>query len=341
MTDPIKLIGNVASPYTRKMVAYLRYKRIAYEVIWGQPENVLEEMKIEPPKPILLPVFILDRDGQATAVTDSTPLIREFEEKYPDRSVLPKDPALNFINYILEDFGDEWCTKFMFHYRWYFDEDADNAGTILPLGINNVLKDDELAFFKEHFAKRQIDRLWVVGSNDDTAEFIDKSYKNVLSIFEEHFKKHPFLLGNFPSSCDFSVYGQFTQLVGFDPTPRRIAHEISPRTVAYVNTLDDRGGLDYVEENNSLDSLSDSIHDLFKELSNSYVPTMIKNHKAIKEGEKEWSVDLAGYPWKQKSFPYQAKCLDWIRDEFKGLDNENQEKVLGFLTATNCQSLVE
>jgi glutathione S-transferase len=341
MKEPIKLIGNVASPYTRKMVAYLRYKRIPYEVIWSPAEDVLKKMNIEPPKPILLPVFILDRDGQPSAVTDSTPLIREFEEKYPDRSVLPKDPALNFINFILEDFGDEWCTKFMFHYRWHFDEDADNAGTILPLGINSALTDDELAFFKEHFAKRQIDRLWVVGSNNDTAEFIDKSYKNVLSIFEEHFKKKPFLLGNSPSSCDFAVYGQFTQLVGFDPTPRRIAHEISPRTVAYVNTLEDRGGLDYVEENNSLDSLSDSIHDLFKELAISYVPTMIENHTAIKVGEKEWSVDLAGYPWKQKSFPYQAKCLDWIRDEFKDLDNKNQEKVLGFLTATNCQSLVE
>ena len=276
MTDPIKLIGNVASPYTRKMVAYLRYKRIPYEVIWGQPEDILISMNIEAPKPILLPVFILDREGQAIAVTDSTPLIREFEDKYPDRSVLPNNPALNFINFVLEDFGDEWCTKFMFHYRWHFDEDADNAGTILPLGINSNLKDDELAFFKEHFAKRQIDRLWVVGSNNDTAEFIDNSYKKVLTIFEEHFKKQPFLLGNFPSSCDFAVYGQFTQLVGFDPTPRRIAHEISPRTVAWVSTLEDRGGLSYSEENKSLDSLSNSIHDLFKELSISYIPTMIE-----------------------------------------------------------------
>ena len=203
------------------------------------------------------------------------------------------------------------------------------------------MKDDELTFFKEVFSKRQIDRLWVVGSNDDTAEFIDRSYKKVLSIFETLFKKQPFLLGNYPSSCDFAVFGQFTQLVGFDPTPRKIAHEISPRTVAWVNTLDDRGGLDYQEENLTLDNLSDSIHELFKELSTSYVPTMIENHRAIENGEKEWSVDLAGYPWKQKSFPYQAKCLDWIREEFKDLDQVNQEKVSNFLTANNCQSLVE
>ena len=209
------------------------------------------------------------------------------------------------------------------------------------MGINNSLKDDELTFFKEVFSKRQIDRLWVVGSNNDTAEFIDRSYKNVLSIFETHFKKQPFLLGNFPSSCDFAVFGQFTQLVGFDPTPRKIAHEISPRTVAWVNTLDDRGGLEYQEENLTLDNLSDSIHELFKELSTSYVPTMIENHRAIGNSDKEWSVDLAGYPWKQKSFPYQAKCLDWIREEFKNLDQANQEKVSNFLKANNCQALVE
>ena len=341
MTNSVKLIGNVASPYTRKMLAYLRYKRIPYEVIWRQAEDALAEMNIEAPKPVLLPVFILNREGKPTAVTDSTPLIREFEEAYPERPVLPNDPALNFINYVLEDFGDEWCTKYMFHYRWHFAEDADNAGTILPLGINNSLKDDELTFFKEVFSKRQIERLWVVGSNDDTAEFIDRSYKKVLSIFETLFKKQPFLLGNYPSSCDFAVFGQFTQLVGFDPTPRKIAHEISPRTVAWVNTLDDRGGLDYQEENPTLDNLSDSIHELFKELSTSYVPTMMENHRAIENGEKEWSVDLAGYPWKQKSFPYQAKCLDWIREEFKDLDQVNQEKVSNFLTANNCQSLVE
>ena len=166
---PIKLIGNPASPYTRKMIAYLRYKRIPHHVIWGDVSDVLKPMNIDPPKPILLPVFLLPRDGKLTAVTDSTPLIEEFENSYPDRPVYPEDQSLRFINYVLEDFGDEWCTKYMFHYRWHFAEDADNAGTLLPLGIMSNISDDELAFFKDNFAKRQIDRLWVVGSNNETA----------------------------------------------------------------------------------------------------------------------------------------------------------------------------
>ena len=150
---PIKLIGNPASPYTRKMIAYLRYKRIPHHVIWGDVSDVLKPMNIDPPKPILLPVFLLPRDGKLTAVTDSTPLIEEFENSYPNRSVYPEDQSLRFINYVLEDFGDEWCTKYMFHYRWHFTEDADNAGTLLPLGIMNNISDDELAFLKTTLQK--------------------------------------------------------------------------------------------------------------------------------------------------------------------------------------------
>ena len=44
----IKLIGNPASPYTRKMIAYLRYKRIPHQVIWGEVPNVLKTMNIDP-----------------------------------------------------------------------------------------------------------------------------------------------------------------------------------------------------------------------------------------------------------------------------------------------------
>ena len=43
---PIKLIGNNGSPYTRKMVALLRYKHIPYKIIWGEPDEYLDRNNI-------------------------------------------------------------------------------------------------------------------------------------------------------------------------------------------------------------------------------------------------------------------------------------------------------
>ena len=83
-----------------------------------------------------------DERGEFKTVTDSTPIIRRLENEYEGRSVIPDDPALSFINYLLEDFGDEWVTKYMFHYRWHFEEDADNASSILPLNHKVDLADD-------------------------------------------------------------------------------------------------------------------------------------------------------------------------------------------------------
>ena len=128
-----------------------------------------------------MPTFILtDENNDLKAVTDSTPIIRRLEKEFQDRSTIPNDPVLSFINYVLEDFADEWGTKFMFHYRWHDKEDADNAGTILPLQTLGALPDDMLMNFKTMISQRQIDRLWVVGSNNSTAPIIDASYRSCL-----------------------------------------------------------------------------------------------------------------------------------------------------------------
>ena len=40
----------------------------------------------------------------------------------------------------------------MFHYRWHYEEDAENAGTILPLiEFSQTLSEEELAQFKNFY----------------------------------------------------------------------------------------------------------------------------------------------------------------------------------------------
>ena len=59
MTDPIKVFGNVGSPYTQKILSLLRYRNIPYSVSWGDVVQNLSFFNIEPPKPVLLPQLYL------------------------------------------------------------------------------------------------------------------------------------------------------------------------------------------------------------------------------------------------------------------------------------------
>lgn len=344
MTTPerLRLIGGTGSPYTRKMVALLRYRRIPYSITWGDPVGTLDAMGIEKPRPTFHPTFLFKReDGNLESQCDSSPIIRRLESMYPGRSVLPTDPALAFIDYLIEDFGDEWCTKYMFHYRWYPAADADNAGTLLPLGMNVSIPSETHKTFKEVFTKRQVDRLYVVGSNDTTAPVIDASYRRYLAAMEAHLAEQAFMLGNRPGAGDFAMFGQLTQLVGFDPTPRAIAHEVSPRTVAWVDLMEDQCGMEPSEDDwTRLEDIPVTLKGLLNEIGRVYAPALLANARSVEAGEKTWESEIDGTPWTQQTFSYQAKCLQWINEQYSALSDTDRERVDAVLDGTGCEAIL-
>ena len=342
MDKRLQIFGATPSPYTQKMISLMRFKRIPFDVHFGDVASLLKEININSPKPVLLPVMLLEDDsGNEVATTDSTPIIRTLEKDFPERSVLPQDQALNFINYLLEDFGDEWLTKYMFHYRWHFEADADKAGTILPLVNSQVnLPDEILHEAKQFISQRQIERLWVVGSNEDTAKIIDSSFKKFMKLFNLHLENNPFLLGNLPTSSDFAFYGQLSQLIGFEPTSRAIAHDLAIRVIAWHDLMNDLSGLDVCKNTlNILEECPDSLKHILNEVGKFYIPVLLANSKAIANGKESWETEVDGSIWKQKSFPYQAKCLTWIINEFNSLNDADKKRVLDFLDGTGCEKL--
>ena len=341
MTEPLKLVGGTGSPYTHKMIALLRYRRIPYAILWGQVEDVCKGLGVEPPKPAFLPTFLFDDAGGLTAQCDSTPIIRRLEAMQSDRSVLPEDPALAFIDYLIEDFADEWCTKYMFHYRWYPEADADNAGTLLPLGFDGTMDEAVFKQFKAYITDRQVGRLYVVGSNDTTAPIIDASYRRFLAAMELHLSNQHYMLGSRPGAGDFALYGQLTQLVGFDPTPRAIAHEVSPRTVAWVDRIADLSG---VEPSGSdwlrLEDQASSLGEVLSEIGRVYVPAQLANARAAGAGEKDWTCTIDGTQWVQRTFPYQAKCLAWTRQAYRALSEPDRARVDKILQNTGIEAML-
>ena len=337
--NPIAIRGAPGSPYTRKMLAVLRYRRIPYRFLVGLWTKD-EVDSLPAPKVDLLPTFYFETDDGVEAVVDSTPIIRRLEADVLGRSVIPHDPALAFIDYLLEDYADEWLTKAMFHYRWQYPADIELAGEILPRWRDLTASAEEISPRAQFIRDRQIGRLYVVGSNEVTLPVIEASYRRLLGLLDAHIGNGPFVFGQRPGAADFGLYGQLTQLATFDPTPSQLTAEVAPRVLAWVQTVDDLSGLDPSDDDwIARDEIPETLNALLAEAGKTYVPVLLANAKAVDAGAEQVRTEVEGEAWVQQPFPYQAKCLQWVRQEYGRLDAADRAAVDGILSGTGCEAL--
>ena len=203
------------------MLAYLRFRRLPYQFVHSAgpgfpPPSTVETGPLPLPKVVLLPMLWFPHpDGTCgPGLTDSTPLIRMLDTKYTGRPVVPADPALAFLDALIEDWADEWLTKCMYSYRWQGEANIANAARLLPHWSSaSPLSDATITEFGQLFAARQVGRLAVIGCSDVTQPLLASTFQRLLAILNSHLSTHPFLLGHRPSACDFAMYGQLHQLV--------------------------------------------------------------------------------------------------------------------------------
>jgi glutathione S-transferase len=340
MSNPVEFMGAPGSPYTRKMLALMRYRQIPYRVHWttGQVPEGFSKPKV----PLLPTYFLPDKNGELKAVTDSTPLIRRFEVEYEGKSVIPDSPVLSFLNDLIEDYADEWLTKAMFHYRWAHEADYKNAGPLLIFWGSSAVPDETARAMSDQFSKRQIERLYVVGSNDITAPIIESAYARFVTLLDKILAKSGYVLGARPSSADFAILGQLTQLAIVEPTSAKITRDISARVRAWVDRMDDLSGLSPSNEDwFNVPEIRDRLEPLLLEIGRTYVPVMLANAKAAMAGEKSFETEVDNAPWTQPTFKYQTKSLGWVREAYFDLKPDQQTAVDDILKGTGCEALFE
>ncbi|MFK7896653.1 MAG: glutathione S-transferase N-terminal domain-containing protein [Myxococcota bacterium] len=338
--EVLEMMGAPGSPYTRKMRALLRFRRIPFRTI---QQNSPEAEERPAAKVGLLPTFYLPNDaGEIVATTDSTPLIRRFEKSFEGRSVIPRDPALAFLDELIEDYADEWLTKCMFHYRWYHAADAEKARRILPHWSASKVTDDQIAPLQKFFGDRQIGRLGVVGSNEVTAPVIEESYRSFLRVFDALLQESDFLFGGRPASADFALMGQLTCLALFDPTPSALTAQVAPRVYGWTEVTEDLSGIEVADDDwCTPENLPKALRGLLEEVGRLHAPFLLANASAIEGGDDQLETEIAGQSWIQKPFPYQRKCLTWLRESYARLDERARETVDRILRGTGCEVLFE
>jgi len=360
-SNPLILAGAVGSPYSRKMRAALRFRRIPFRWVGAMSPQVPGLPK--PPLP-LMPILFFRRAAEGSfqsaaegsfqsaaegssqsaaegweATSDSTFMLQRLEREYEGRSIVPGDGAVAFLDRLVEDYADEWVTKQMFHYRWAIQENVDNANKMLPRW-NLGIPEEMAAGFGDTFGQRQIDRLWVVGSNEVTRPLIEGSYERLLDILERHLREHHFVLGGRPGACDFALFGQLSQLIQVEPSSQRIARERAPRVVAWCDIIEDISGLEVSDGDwVGRDALPGGVSELLHEIGRTYAPFLLANAEALESGAAGVETEIDGAAYTQKPFPYQGKCLRWLREAHQGLSEADRKGVDAALAGSGCEAL--
>ena len=329
MTGHYDIYGGLGSPYSMKMRAIMRYRRLPH--VWHQMR------KDSPPifshvKAPVIPVF---RFPDGTWMNDSTPLVFELERRHPgERSIVPDDEAQSFLAFLLEDFADEWGTKAMFLYRWLRPRDQRQMSEWLSFdrlsGSGKAAIDDAARVFRD----RQVGRMALVGCTQENAPLIETTTKQMLALLEAQVTEEPYLFGTNPSLADFALMGQLSQLA-VDPTPAEMMRAEFPFVFRWLMNLDDASGVDGAWRD-PFTPLSPAVKGLLRLAGDIYFPFLKANAAGAAAGKEMFDFTARGMPYTQGVFKYQVKCLAELRAAYAKLSGNTKLRVDPVLEEAHC-----
>ncbi len=201
--NAMRLFGSEMSPYSVKVRSYLRFKGARFDWI---PRSAASQAEYE--RHAKLPIIPLVVTAQGESLQDSTPIIETLETRLPGVSIHPDDPVTGFLSALVEEFGDEWGNKWMFHYRWAREVDqVASAGRIARMRLPDAPQ-AEFEATAAQVRKRMVERVWFVGSSPQTAPLIERSFGDAIVQLDAHLRSRPYLFGGRPSFGDFGLWGQ-------------------------------------------------------------------------------------------------------------------------------------
>jgi glutathione S-transferase len=329
-----KLYGSENSPYSVKVRAFCEYKGIPHQwLLRGQHQDDYARVAKIP----IVPALELPDGG---GMQDSTPIMEYLDARFPEPSVHPADPALRFLSELVEEFGDEWGNKWMFHYRWRRKRDIDTvsrrlAAEAFPQHAHGPEERAEAAqFFAERMGATSPSggRGFAVGSNDVTAPMIEEFFVVAIGLLDAHLSSRPFLFGTRPAFGDFGLGHQLNQAL-MDPTAGDLLRQKAPHVVTWCTAMASLSSHDSSSGDfETWSSLQPTLEPFLSRSISRFLIWSEANAAALARGSKDMTVDLGdGNLWQQTvggPQKYHAKSLRVLQAKFAAAKSAGLTTVL-------------
>lgn len=308
MTSDYRIIGSQESPQAVKVRAYLQYKGLPYS--WHSGGEARELLQNHGQLPSLPLVVMPDQQS----LHDSTEIIKRIEAKHPDPPIQPDDAIAGFMSLLLEEFADEWGSKWVFHYRWAREADQLASTTRLAGIVQPDIAGAALDAAARQLREQLMHSAWFTHTPRQTAIALEASFKDTLALLEPHLAHRPFLFGKRPALADFGLWGQL-QSAHCDPTPRGIMEIHAPNTLSWLERMHQPSATGAFE---SWQTLADTLAPLVRDqLAGLFLPWSTANAGAVASGAGNFSVTLRGETWDEISQTHPARTLAVLRETYQ------------------------
>jgi glutathione S-transferase len=305
---PYRIFGIELSPYSVKVRSYFRYKGIPHSWVVRSGDQ-MEEFRRYAKLPLI--PLVVAADG--ASLQDSTPIIETMEASYREPGIHPPDPVAAFVSALIEEYADEWGNKPMFHFRWTYPEDQQSAAERIARANLPNAPAAQLGTLAGAVRERMVPRLAFVGSNAETRDVIESSFRRQAKILEAHLAARPYLFGARPAFADFGAYAQLYQCAS-DPTPGAWLRAETPRVLAWIERMLAPKAEGPFEPWSALaPTLAPLLRD---EIAGCFLPWSAANARALAAGAAEFDVELSGRPFRQQTQKYHARSLAALRQRY-------------------------
>jgi len=303
-----RIYGSEMSPYSVKVRSYFRYKGLPHQWLVRNASNQTEFQKYA--KLPLIPLVVTPADE---GIQDSTPIIERVEAAQPSPSIHPDDPVAAFVSVLLEEFGDEWGNKWMFHYRWAREVDQTSAAGRIARQQQPRTNDATHAQNTAQVRARMVDRVWFVGVNAQTAPQIEASFERAIELLDRHLTGRAYLFGGRPAFADFGLWGQL-YCAWTDPTAGALIEGRAPTLLAWIQRMTWPRADGAFE---AWSTLAPTLNPLLEaDVGKLFLPWSVANAQAIARNDETFTVTLDGKTWTQKPQKYHARSLAALREKY-------------------------